>query len=475
MIDGRMDVIVVGGGIGGLIAARSAQERGARVLLIEKSSDQTPANNTVLSGGVFHASYLDPSRRTANEMYETLIRKGEGAVIPELARAWADNVGRARELLAREGAQFIAFNDAEWGSNTLSPMRAERRNIVSSQAWRSAGPHRLLERLFQSVESQGAVRRGVRAIGLERSARRIVGVRYETSHGDTGLFQADAVILADGGFKANEALVRRYITRAYQVRGSSSDTGDGLLMGLDVGAATVNLENFYGHVLVRDALHNDSLWPEPDGGVLGDEGIVVDGYGERLSDEWRGEGLQASIADAMAGPIAWSRTPADCWAIVDDVWWQGAGRAGATPMNPTLLDEGVNIPSSSSVRALAAATRMPEDALERTIELFNSFASGTSGSLTPRRGGSPRPLEGRLFAIPLIAGITFTMGGLLVDRHGRVLDATDRQPISGLYAAGGTMGGLQGGPQNRAYTGGWSQAAVFGMLAGEHAGRTSTN
>jgi succinate dehydrogenase/fumarate reductase flavoprotein subunit len=67
----------------------------------------------------------------------------------------------------------------------------------------------------------------------------------------------------------------------------------------------------------------------------------------------------------------------------------------------------------------------------------------------------------------LIAGITFVMGGLLVNGNAQVLDTSDR-PIPWLYAAGQAMGGLQGGPRN-GYTGGWSEASTFGMLAGEHA------
>jgi fumarate reductase flavoprotein subunit len=73
---------------------------------------------------------------------------------------------------------------------------------------------------------------------------------------------------------------------------------------------------------------------------------------------------------------------------------------------------------------------------------------------------------GRFMAIPVVAGNTFTMGGLLVNRFGQVLNGDD-QPIPGLYAAGGTMGGLQGGPRI-GVAGGWSEASTFGLLAAEH-------
>jgi fumarate reductase flavoprotein subunit len=69
-------------------------------------------------------------------------------------------------------------------------------------------------------------------------------------------------------------------------------------------------------------------------------------------------------------------------------------------------------------------------------------------------------------AIPIVAGITFTMGGLLVNPSAQVLDEAER-PIPGLYAAGGTMGGLQGGPRI-GVAGGWSEASTFALLAVEH-------
>ena len=68
------------------------------------------------------------------------------------------------------------------------------------------------------------------------------------------------------------------------------------------------------------------------------------------------------------------------------------------------------------------------------------------------------------YAVPLCAGITYTMGGVAVDAQARVLHSAGR-PIEGLYAAGGTIGGLEGGPFT-GYTGGLAKALVFGRIAG---------
>lgn len=57
------------------------------------------------------------------------------------------------------------------------------------------------------------------------------------------------------------------------------------------------------------------------------------------------------------------------------------------------------------------------------------------------------------------------MGGIAVDASGRVL-ASSMQPIAGLYAAGCTAGGVEGGTQEQvAYVGGLTRSTVFALRA----------
>jgi tricarballylate dehydrogenase len=73
-----------------------------------------------------------------------------------------------------------------------------------------------------------------------------------------------------------------------------------------------------------------------------------------------------------------------------------------------------------------------------------------------------------LVAYPVTCGITFTFGGLRVDREARVLDTAGR-PVPGLYAAGETVGGVF----YHNYPGGSGLAlgAVLGRVAGAGAAR----
>ena len=59
------------------------------------------------------------------------------------------------------------------------------------------------------------------------------------------------------------------------------------------------------------------------------------------------------------------------------------------------------------------------------------------------------------------------MGGIAIDGHGRV-KRPDGSVIGGLYAAGGTTGGLEGGGA-LGYVGGLIKACVFGLRVAEHA------
>jgi len=106
--------------------------------------------------------------------------------------------------------------------------------------------------------------------------------------------------------------------------------------------------------------------------------------------------------------------------------------------------------------------------LRETVNRFNqAIAEGATAQLVPARSALPfKPVpitRAPFYAMPLCAGITYTMGGIAIDAGCRVM-RDDGQPIAGLYAAGSTTGGHEGGPV-AGYTGGLSKAVTFGWLA----------
>jgi fumarate reductase flavoprotein subunit len=271
--------------------------------------------------------------------------------------------------------------------------------------------------------------------------------------------EARAVVLADGGFQANPALLRKYVgTDQVKRRATGTGQGDGLKMGLSVGGVAVNTSGFYGHLLALRALSDDQLWPYPILDALGSVGIVVGPAGRRLVDE-----THSGVTTTNA--IAWSSDPLGHFVVFDDEAWNAEGRQGVTPANPHLIDHGATVFSAAILDELCRLAGIDQRGLAASTE--SVLRDPTHAD--PPRARPPKLSVPPFYAIPLVCGVTFTMGGLKVDGCARVLDRAD-SPIPGLFAAGGTMGGLHGGPR-AGYAGGLLEAAVFGLLAGETAAR----
>jgi fumarate reductase flavoprotein subunit len=464
------DVVVIGAGIAGMVAARRSQQLGARVVVLDKTprplDPRDPGSNSRKSGGLFHAAYRDPRRWSPDDLYRDLIRKTDGQVRHELVRAWADNVLRARDFLVEEGAEIERGGDIEMQWNAIQPPMTVHYDLD----WQGRGPDVLLTRMCRAFADKGGdFRSGTRACDLIMKDAHVHGVSVSfATNGAAEAVMGRTVIMADGGFQSDRTLVARYITRDYVVNGTSMNTGDCLRMATAIGAKTINMEAFYGHIRLRDRLAEpERLFRYPSPREIVNAAMVVDGHGARIGDETIGtpEGVEP-----IAISIARCDTPGMCWVIFDEATWRTAGVAGAQPMNPTVVDMRGPLVVADSIAQLARGVDVPEPALLESVVSFNRFCrDGTP--LGPPRSERAHPIANPPFyALPIITGLTFTMGGLLVNAHAQVLDEQEH-PIPGLHAAGGTMGGLQGGPRN-GYSGGWSEATTFGLLAAEYA--TST-
>jgi fumarate reductase flavoprotein subunit len=326
----------------------------------------------------------------------------------------------------------------------------------------------MIDRLRHRLEErQGRVLLGTRAESLRVTDGRVVAIEARRA-GETLVLGANAVVIADGGFPGNAELFRRYIgPRPDRVlmRHAGTAVGNGLKMAKAAGAALVNLDRFYGHLLSRDAMENDGLWPYPQIDAVATAAVIVDRDGRRILDEGLG-GISitndlARLDDPLCGTV-----------IYDAPIWETAGKAAQIPPNPQLLAGGGTLYRSQSLENLAEIAGLPTTAVIETITAYNAaIRDGQLDALSPKRStrsDQPRPIEtAPFFAIPICAGITNTMGGIVIDGHGRV-KRPDGTTIAGLYAAGGATGGLEGGGA-LGYVGGLIKACVFGLRVVEHA------
>lgn len=457
------DLVIVGGGFAGLVAANRAAQLGLKAVVLERGQDETYACNSRYAGGVLHISYhdvMDPPP----ELVRAVEKITDGCADHTLVTALAGTARRAVEWLAEEGAKFDSEGSISWRQHVLAP----RRPPVTHMEWQGIGADVTLRRLEQNLLQRGGeVHRGTQALSLIMDGTRCVGVEAQADRTRRG-YVGGAVLLADGGFQADSDLLRQHISPAPQAlkqRNAGTGRGDGLKMARQAGAAESTLEAFYGHLLSRDAFHNERLWPYPQVDELAGAGITVDAQARRIADEGMGGVF-------LANAIARLADPACATVIFDDAIWQGPGRSAGIPPNPVLVREGGTMHQAATIAELARLAGLPAHELEITVGAYNeAVRSGRCGALEPPRSATKRaPMSVTtppFYAVPICAGITYTMGGIMIDQSARAL-RPDHTPIPGLYAAGSNTGGLDGG-HACGYVGGLMKAIVFGLIAAEHA------
>jgi len=435
-----MRVTVVGGGLAGLVAALRALELGAHVTILEKG-DRLGGSFVYSSGYVWSYKDLQTFREEApggDETLQRLIldRLGTGLI-------WLEDVGAP--VLSRETGNPLTIG-----------ARFEPFPTVTALSDRIAA-------------SGGRVFLGAALESLAWDARgHVEGVRV-VSGGETWMEEADAVILASGGFAANPELVGRHIVKGgtrMRLRAHPWSTGDGFLAALAAGAReSAGLDEFYGRNLPAPPADFPPARFVEVSQLYGRYAVALNRNGERYADE-------AADWSETALTRATARQPGlRAWYVVDGAGLRERLRERTVGEMVTIAREvGGTVLEAGSREELAerfAERGVPADAVLRTLDEYNAaVAGGRAPGLSPPRGDPAPPVQVPPFvAVEVAPAITHTIGGLAVDGGCRVLRESDNRTLPGLYAAGVEVGGVSVG----GYTSGLAAALVFGRVAAESA------
>jgi fumarate reductase flavoprotein subunit len=450
------DVIIIGAGIAGLVTANRAAQLGKRVVVLEKGTEDKYLCNSRYAYGTIHINYSDLGQ-DEDVLMAKIDAATEGVARKDLARAVAKDGRRLVQWLKSENVDVVKLD----GYQTAVLAPAWRKGF--GLTWKDYGSDIALQRLGANFEKrQGRILRGTRARGLKLVPG---GVKVDTE--GSGKLHAAFVVIADGGFQANLDMVRAFgISPAPEKllqRNGGTAVGDGIKLAQSLGAAITEsgMNNIYGHIHSRDAMRTDRLWPRPYMDEVAASGIVIDASGRRVADEGLG-GIWLTNA------IARSADPLGATIIFDQPIWDGPGRNHVQPPNPLMQEAGGTLHRSDTLGELAALAGVPPKTLEETVAAYNAaLDAGALQGLSPPRSTKNKPWPIRTppyYALPICVAITNCMGGIVVDGDARVLDKNDK-PIPGLFAAGSTVGGLDGGP-HAGYVGGLIKATI-GLRAAE--------
>mgnify|MGYP001111556416 CR=1 FL=1 len=456
------DVAVMGGGISGLVAAVRCAQGGLRVLVLERQSGERYLCNSRLSAGVWHLCASDITEAPAT--LESKIREATaGEADPALARVVAHDAVRVVDWLRELGIRFMkgpyAYQRFVMAPPAVSPQGA---------SWDGRGPDVALRMLEEKLHALGgSVLRGHRVTGLLSPQQGIDGLHGLTQSSEPFEVHARDVIIADGGFQSDPELVREWIAPdpdRLLSRNSRASTGDGLRVARAAGGAASDLRGFYGHLLSKDAAHNEALSPYPYLDYLATAGVVVDAAGRRIADEGRGGVF-------LANRVAARSDMGEHFVVTDQRIWEECGTFRITSPNPLLARLGATVHQADTLEAAARLAGIDASALAATVAAYNQAVSeGTTAHLEPARSADrykPWPLAFPPYHVfPVLPGITYTMGGIAIDAYARVLTGPGA-PVSHLYAVGCAAGGLEGG-SSHGYVGGLVKSGVTGLRAAEH-------
>jgi len=280
------------------------------------------------------------------------------------------------------------------------------------------------------------------------------------------------VVLACGGFEANPEMRTRYLGPGWElcrVRGTRHNTGGGIRAALDIGA-----QPFGGWSTCHAVQWDISAPPFGDRVVLDNFqkhsypiGIVVNLKGERFIDEgadYRNHTYAKYGREVMKQP---RRTAVQ---IFD------AKTIGMVRDEYRIKQ--VSKFTADSLEELASGLDIDPQGLKHTVNAFNAACQPGSYNpsvldgvktvgIAPPKSNWALPIDKPPFTgFMVTCGITFTFGGLRIDRNAAVLD-TGGERIPGLFAAGELVGGIFYG--NYLGGAGLMSGAVFGRQAGKSA------
>lgn len=438
--DLKADVVVVGAGVAGLMAAIEAHDRGAFVLLVEMADSPYCSASAICGGGMAvpgtDIQAAQGVHDSAGSLINDMIRTGRGSNRTELVRLFAENVSEAYDRLRELGA--VCTKLGYIGGHAVA--REHQHD-----------PMQVQQVLHENVQSRGirtVFGTRVRGLALDRRKGQVVGAyAVDGSTGDLITIGGRAVVLATGGMCGNPEMLDRYAPRLHALATCVAvgpdriempiGLGDGYRMAMAVGADTTHMYSVATYTGV----------PHPD----------LPGFSNRSRRPWLPSYQEGAIAVNRSGRrfVEETRTPPceigismleqpgrTLFKICDNQFWKTIKQGEA---EADLIKRGkAFVWVAETIRELAMKAGIDPSGLAKEVERYNqSVANGMDTDL-----GRPREYLRPITEPPFVAHQNWLIalhnsGGLRVSERLEVLHVSG-EVIPGLYGAGEVVGGTSG-------------------------------
>ncbi|NRQ35945.1 fumarate reductase/succinate dehydrogenase flavoprotein subunit [Nonomuraea sp. NN258] len=289
------EVLVVGGGTAGTMAAITAAERGATVLLLEKAHVRHSGALAMGMDGVNNA--VIPGKATPEDYVAEITRANDGIVDQRTVHQTATRGHAMVQRLERYG---VKFDKDEHGEYAVRRVHRSGSYVLPMPEGKDVKKilYRVLRR--RDIREKVTIENRVMPVRVLTSGGRAVGVAgFDTRSGRFVTVSAGAVILATGACGRLGLPAGGYLYGTYE---NPANAGDGHAMAYHAGAELSGIECFQINPLIKDYNGPACAYvANPFGGYQ------VNNQGERFvdSDYWSGQ-MMAEVAGEIAsarGPI----------------------------------------------------------------------------------------------------------------------------------------------------------------------------
>ena len=414
------DVLVIGGGISGALAALSAADAGAKsVVLCEKQS--FIGGSAALSSGFMVTVNNDNFPESIDDSWDKMSSVLHG-VHDQSPDTTYPNWDRLGDLFAQQSATI----DFMLGLG-MTAQFDEKSTAVTMWDGKGAG---MMDSLAKAMDDNAAI-----DVKLDSPATKLLvnesgavcGAEFAGKDGDFTV-TAKKVIMACGGASHNEEILESFIPTIGEVdldnQSAAGNTGDGFGMCTDLGAQlypTMSLE--------EGGASTDASWKTETGFRPGvNDKLIVDADGARFTNEApSGTGAGQVLVYYMV-----QHGSPKYWCIYD--------AATADDDTKAALDKGVEM---GCVYFGDDATQLAEAMGADPATFADTFAAYQDACAAGKDDEFDKPAEKLvayddsegLYAIYIRPSSWGTIGGVMTDDDFHVLDA-DSAPIANLFAVG---------------------------------------
>jgi succinate dehydrogenase/fumarate reductase flavoprotein subunit len=475
--DYEADVVVVGGGCAGFMAACAAREQNVDVILLEKMSNV--GGDTAVSGQTIQGIWpervkelfgVDDSIEAYMEDWKkshphtTKGRRGEplGSEFPYSQREidllpetyeWMEAAGVKWEATAPVSPTYI-YPQPVW--DTVFPRSWSAKETGIMAPLQSKGEDLGVEILMETQATQLIVDETGRVVGIYAK---------DDAENRIALKARKAVVLAGGSFCGNRSMMMRYLpypqAQVYSAGGFGS-TGDAINMAWEIGAALKEMD-LGSHWIVEESLSGAMTWFLYMSQFGGKEGEMAVGDTPHVLINFDGKRFMSeTMGYKWTGLGVAEQKYHEAYMVFDSANQMAAEMAIATEPNPLLLLQ------ADTLMDLANLMKVPSNTMLEEITKYNSYVDqGADPDFNRHMEKVTRVETPPFYALLLRPRPYTTYGGIDVDIDSHVLD-TQGTPIKGLYAAG-TCTYCFCESEGLYYIGGIAQGSTFGRQAGKNA------